>query len=63
MITGHGVLRPSCTLNSEDLVVSIIPVSSIRRSVHPLKSEPKVLVEKGTTYLSLFSDRHIYGII
>ena len=70
---GHGMLKLNrALLNGEDRVASVVPVSSIRRSVHLFpKFGPKVpehwtsanVLEKcATFYLNPFSDRHMYYI-
>lgn len=65
----HGMLRLNCM---PDHIVSIVPVLSIRHSVHLFpKFGPKVpehwtsanvLEECTTFYLNPFSDRHMYYI-
>ena len=66
----HGMLRLNRMPDGGDRVTSIVPVSSIRRSVHLFpKFGPKVpehwtstnvLEECTTFYLNSFSDRHMY---
>ena len=67
------MLKLNRTFEGEDRIVSIVPVSSIRRSAHLFpKFGPKVpehwtsvnVLEKCSTfYLNPFSDRHMYYII
>ena len=65
----HGMLRLNRTQDGEDRVASIVPVSSIRRSVHLFpKFGPTVpedwtsanVLEKCTV---LYSDRHMYHLL
>ena len=68
----HGMLKINRMLDDRDRIASIVPVSSIRRSVHLFPkfgskvpehwTSANVLEKCASFYLNLFSDRHMYYI-
>ena len=69
----HQMFKLSRSLEDSKRIASIVPISTIRRSVHLFPkfgssvpegwSSDNMLKKCGTFYLNLFTDRHMYFIL
>lgn len=69
----HGLHKLTRSVEGSERVASIVPISSIRRSVHLFPkfgraipndwTSDNVIEKCGTFYLNAFADRHMYFIL